>query len=122
MKTKLKGLVWLGVRTKKFEKLCDFYENKLRLPIIHDEPGFKVFDLPNGDRIEVFAENYKGKEHFTTGPVVGFAVDNVETARKELEKEGIKFIGPIQGNKTRWSHFYGPDGNIYEITNRARKP
>jgi hypothetical protein len=32
----------------------------------------------------------------STGPVLGFLVDDVETARKRLEAEGIEFIGPVQ--------------------------
>ncbi len=120
---KFNGIVWLGVRTDKFNELADFYENKLKLSVIHNEHGFKTFDLPNGDRIEIFSDTYKNKEHFTTGPVAGFAVDNVEITREEMQKQGVEFIGKIQGTpgKTRWAHFRGPDGNIYEITDRRAR-
>jgi len=57
-------------------------------------------------------------EHFTTGPVAGFLVEDVEGARAELEKAGISFIGPVHryDEHSAWSHFVGPDGNVYEIT------
>ncbi len=115
-----KGISWLGVKTAKFIELCNFYENLLNLPTAHSEPGFRAYNLPNGDRIEVFADNDESHKHFSTGPVVGFLVDNIETTRVEMEAAGIEFLSPIKGKagKSRWSHFRGPDGNVYEITER----
>ncbi len=121
MKTKFKSLVWLGVRTKKFDELLDFYQNKMGLPVAHEEEGFRALDLPGGDRIEIFSENYKADDgndysHFSTGPVVGFLVDNIEEAKTEMEAEGIEFIGPIGvGGHSKWVHFRGVDGNTYEL-------
>lgn len=111
-----KGIVWVGTRTDRFDQCCEFYEQKLGLPPIHQETGFRAYDLPNGDRIELFSEDYVGQEHFTTGPVVGFLVDDIDGARRDLEQLGIEFIGPVHGNRRKWSHFRGPDGNVYEIT------
>jgi catechol 2,3-dioxygenase-like lactoylglutathione lyase family enzyme len=120
MKTKFKGLVWLGVRTKKFDELVDFYQNKMGLPVVHEAPGFCALDLPNGDRIEVFAEDYTADgndyQHFASGPVVGFLVDDIDEAKKEMEAEGIEFMGPVgEGGNSKWVHFKGVDGNTYEL-------
>ncbi len=121
MKTKFKGIVWLGVRTKKFDELLDFYQNKMGLPVVHNTPGFRALDLPNGDRIEIFSEEYKDEngndyQEFSTGPVAGFLVDNIDEAKSEMEAEGIKFIGVIgEGGSSKWAHFRGVDGNTYEL-------
>lgn len=121
MKTKFKGLVWLGVRTKKFSELLDFYQDKMGLPVVHEAPGFRALDLPNGDRLEIFSEEYKSEDgndyrHFSTGPVVGFLVDNIEEAKVEMQAEGIEFIGPVgEGKNSKWAHFKGVDGNTYEL-------
>lgn len=121
MKTKFKGIVWLGVRTSKFDELLDFYENKMGLPVIHESPGFRALDLPNGDRIELFSEDYVAEDgmdykHYATGPVAGFLVDNIEETKTEMEAEGIQFLGQIgEGGKSRWAHFIGVDGNAYEL-------
>jgi catechol 2,3-dioxygenase-like lactoylglutathione lyase family enzyme len=121
MKNKFKSLVWLGVRTKKFRESCHFYEKTLGLRAIHKESGFREYDLPNGDRIELFSTSKKSQKHFTTGPVAGFLVDDIVDARKEMEQSGIKFIGPIRsGSTSNWAHFRGPDGNVYEITNKKK--
>jgi hypothetical protein len=113
-----KGITWLGVRTHKFDSLCGFYQHTLQLPEVHTEPGFRAFDLPNGDRLEVFSDTYRSNTYFSTGPVAGFSVNDVSEARSQLETHGIEFLGPIYGNRSQWSHFRGPDGNIYEITSR----
>ena len=121
MKTKFKGIVWLGVRTKKFDELVDFYQNKMGLPVVHEALGFRALDLPNGDRIEIFSEDYKSThgndyKHFSTGPVVGFLVDDIEEAKTEMESEGIEFLGSIsEGKNSKWAHFRGVDDNIYEL-------
>jgi catechol 2,3-dioxygenase-like lactoylglutathione lyase family enzyme len=121
MKTKFKGIVWLGVRTSKFDELLDFYQNKMGLPVVHEEEGFRALDLPNGDRLEIFSEEYRADDgndykHFGNAPVVGFLVDDVEVAKTEMESEGIEFFGPIGvGGSSKWAHFKGVDGNTYEL-------
>ena len=114
----VKGLAWLGIRTQQFEDTARFFGDTLGLRLEHEEPDFVVFGLSNGDRIEVFGPGDRDHEHFETGPVVGFLVDDVEEARAGLEAEGISFIGPVHRAEDggSWSHFVGPDGNVYELT------
>ena len=114
---KTKGLVWLGTRTQKFDDTVRFVGDTLGLRMVHEEPDFAVFRLPNGDSVEVFGPGDRDHEYFTTGPVVGFLVDDVREARVDLEADGITFIGPVhESDGGSWSHFTGPDGNVYEIT------
>ena len=118
---KVKGIVYLGVKTEKFEESNKFFKETLGLENVHFEPGFATYLLPNGDKIEIYGDDDPNKashEHFVTGPVAGFEVDDIETIRADMEGKGIEFVGPIYNSKTgnsRWSHFKGPDGNIYEI-------
>ncbi|GLH96555.1 VOC family protein [Phytohabitans aurantiacus] len=106
------GLGWLGTRTPHDVALADFYGKVLGLPLVFQEPGFWVFRLPDGRDVEVFAPDYPGKEHFTTGPVAGFAVRDLAAAVEELKAAGIELVG--EPGPT-WQHFRGPDGNIYEL-------
>jgi hypothetical protein len=65
----------------------------------------------------VFGPGDRDHEHFITGPVAGFLVDDVREARADLEEACIDFIGPVhKADGGYWSHFTGPDGNVYEIT------
>jgi catechol 2,3-dioxygenase-like lactoylglutathione lyase family enzyme len=121
---KAKGLAWLGTRTPEFGATTRFFGETLGLRAEHEEPDFAVFRLPDGGKVEVFGPGDKDHEHFTTGPVAGFLVDDVEEARAELEEDGISFIGPVHryGEDSAWSHFVGPDGNVYEITRDGSRP
>jgi len=114
-----KGLGWLGMRTKHFEETTAFFQRALGLELTAKEPAFAAMRFPNGDVLEVFGESLPGHDHFDTGPVVGFAVGDIDAARAQLEREGAQFFGPTAGNATmRWAHFRAPDGNVYELSFR----
>ena len=106
------ALGWSGTRTDRADALASFYEHVLELRLVHTEPHFWVFALPDGNHVEVFGEQYPGKEHFTTGPVVGFAVTDLPQAVMTLREAGIELLG--EPGPT-WQHFRGPDGNVYEL-------
>ena len=78
------------------------------------------FRLEDGTEIHVYGPRDEFHEFFGTAPVVGFLVDDVASARLEMEAAGIEFIGPTQhGESERWSHFLGADGNVYELLSRG---
>jgi catechol 2,3-dioxygenase-like lactoylglutathione lyase family enzyme len=106
------GLGWSGTRTERAEELAAFYANVLGLALVHREPGLWVFRLPDGRNVEVFGPDYPGKDHFDTGPVVGFAVLDLRQAVEELRSAGVELLG--EPGPT-WQHFRGPDGNVYEL-------
>ena len=120
---KIKGIVWLGTRTDRFEQMTDFCSKLLGLSQKSLEPGFAVYELPNGDVFEVFGPDSSFNE-FMTHPVAGFLVDDILAARAELEARGIEFLGPIEGDTDdyKWTHFRAPDGFVYELTYSATHP
>ena len=89
---KARGLVWLGTRTRNFDETVRFFGDTLGLRKSYEEPDFTVFRLPNGDTVEVFGPGDTEHEHFDTGPVAGFLVDDVREARADLEAAGISFL------------------------------
>ncbi|HEX9386921.1 MAG TPA: VOC family protein [Anaerolineales bacterium] len=113
----IKGIVWLGTRTSNFDEMVNLYQNIMGLDITHQEPGFVVMDLPNGDRVEVFGDE-SSYNTFFTNRVAGFLVDDIAAARAEMESQGIEFIGPTEvvEDGYAWAHFRAPDGFIYELT------
>jgi hypothetical protein len=120
---KIKGIIWLGTRTDRFDAMTTFCRDQLGLAQRLLEPGFAVFDLPNGDVFEVFGPQ-QDLNTFMSHPVAGFLVDDIEAARAELEAQGIEFIGPIEGDTDdyKWTHFRAPDGFIYELTYSTGHP
>jgi hypothetical protein len=114
---KVKGIIWLGTRTDRFEQMTGFCRGVMGLQQTLLEPGFAVFDLPNGDRFEIFGPE-EPANGFMTHPVAGFLVDDIVAARAEMEAKGIEFLGPIEGETKdyKWTHFRAPDGFVYELT------
>jgi hypothetical protein len=97
--------------------MVSFLKNVFHLHPDIEEDGFAVFRLANGDTVEVFAADDEYHQHFTTGPVVAFRVDDVPAAQAEMEAAGIEFFGRPESapDGYSWSHFRAPDGNVYEI-------
>ena len=118
---KVKRLSWLGTRTERYDEMTAFVRDVLGLSLVHEEPGFAMFQLPGADHdyVEVFGPDSPDEAFYTTGPVVGLLVDDVDQARVEMGAAGIELIGPIHSASTvegmRWFHFRGPDGNVYGV-------
>ena len=115
----VRQLGWSGTRTDRAEALARFYQDVLGLSLVHSEPDFWVFELPDKTHVEVFGQGYPGKDHFDTGPVVGFAVTDLARAAQELREAGVELLG--EAGPT-WQHFRGPDGNVYELMAQPGSP
>jgi catechol 2,3-dioxygenase-like lactoylglutathione lyase family enzyme len=119
----VRGLAWLATRTERFAETAAFFRDVLGLHVLLERPGQMVFGLADGGAVEVFAPDEPDHRHFTTGPVAGFLVEDVDAARAELEAAGIELLGAVgRGDAPgeAWQHFRGPDGNVYELTERRR--
>ena len=110
---------WVGTRTDKPEEMAELFGSVLGIPFSHREEAFWVFQLPDGSKVEVFGPGSENR-HFTTGPVPGFLVDDVDAATEELRSAGIPIVsGPIRWggeDDVSWVHFRAPDGAVYELT------
>jgi catechol 2,3-dioxygenase-like lactoylglutathione lyase family enzyme len=117
---KVKGLVWLGLRTAQFEETVKLFRDVMGMELIRDEPQIAGFKLTNNTQVEVYRPEEEFHAFFTSGPVVAFLVDDVDEARATMEAAGIEFIGPIQrAGNTSWNHFRAPDGTVFEILSRG---
>ncbi len=112
----VKGVAWVGTRTDHFDAMLAFARDVLGLKPTTSRPDFAVFQLPDGDRMEIFGPS--DQEHvFMRCPLAEFRVDDVRAARAEMEAKGIPFVGPIRSAAgVTWSHFIAPDGHLYGIT------
>jgi catechol 2,3-dioxygenase-like lactoylglutathione lyase family enzyme len=77
-----------------------------------------MLKLPDGSKVEVFGPDNPINRHFTTGPVVGFLVDDVQAATAELRLAGVEILlePEVDDSGNAWVQFRAPDGNIYEFT------
>jgi catechol 2,3-dioxygenase-like lactoylglutathione lyase family enzyme len=111
-------LAWVGTRTDHAESTVAFFREVLGLRLESERSGFWMLQLPDGSKVEVFRPDSPFNRHFTTGPVVGFLVDDVQDAAAELRSAGAELLlGPeADDSGNAWVHFRAPDGNVYELT------
>ena len=118
-------LAWLGTRTERYDETTAFFRDVLGLTLRYEEPGFAMFQLPFAERdfVEVFGPDVPDSSFYTTGPVVGLLVDDIEEAHAELATAGVELIGEIHRPESMegygWFHFRGPDGNVYAMVQGA---
>jgi catechol 2,3-dioxygenase-like lactoylglutathione lyase family enzyme len=111
-------IAWLGTRTDRATAMAEFLLSTMGLQLDHAGEDTWVFVLPGGGKVEVFGPTDTATDHFTTGPVAGFLVEDVAKATVELRDAGAEILsGPtFAGDDIAWVHFRGPDGNVYELT------
>jgi catechol 2,3-dioxygenase-like lactoylglutathione lyase family enzyme len=111
----VRGIVWLGTRTDRFEEMTSFAENVLGLKARRHEDGLAMYQLPGGDLFEVFNEEHPGGGH-ADGVAGGFLVDDTEQAVVELRAAGVDVTDAETAGAFAWAYFRAPDGNLYEVT------
>jgi catechol 2,3-dioxygenase-like lactoylglutathione lyase family enzyme len=112
---KVRGIVWMGVQTERHDEMIAFMRRLVGAEEDIAEPGFALWALPDGSLVELFAGGTKPP--FETAPVVGFRVDDLDVARRDLEAAGAEIVGGYGPNESGYGsiHFRAPDGNIYEV-------
>ena len=114
---RVKGIGWAGTRTSEYSAMVAFLQGVLGLTTSQEGSDFAAFRLPEGGTFEVFGPRDQDHEHFSTGPVVGFVVDDLTAAVRELEAAGVELLGGQMDERGGgWRHFRAPDGNVYELT------
>jgi len=113
------GISWAGIAVDSIETVVPFFRDVLGLTAVLEEAAFTKLVSRNGDAVEVFGRGgpHPPEQFATNRVVVGFLVDDIVAARKELAAAGIELIGDLHEGSAgyRWQHFRGPDGNVYEL-------
>lgn len=113
----VKGIVWVGTATDRYEETVRFFSEVMGFDVFHQREGVSVLRLAGGEWIEVFGPDDPHYAEFDRGLAVEFLVDDVAAARAELEAQGVEFLIDNHGfGDYVWTHFRGPDGNVYGLT------
>jgi CreA protein len=96
-----------------------WYREKLGLEeaFVVEESGWAEFAGPGG--VSIGLNSLWGEPHPGTGGVtMVFAVADIESARAELEKDGVAFDGPTEElpGMVRLARFLDPDGNAMMLS------
>ncbi len=114
----VQGIGWVGTRTPYFNETVTFFRDVLHLPLTTQSPQFAEFKLISGERLGIFGHQSPSTA-FMKGPMIEFAVADVDQARSQLEASGVQFIGEThrdQASGLAWAEFWGPDGHPYGLT------
>lgn len=115
------GIVWAGTRTDAFEETLGFFRDVLGIELSMLGPDFAFSRMPNTSQLEIFGPRDGAHDHFTTGPVPEFLVDDIQDAIRELREAGVEILGdPVVKDGSGWVHFRGPDGYVYGLTNGSQ--
>jgi catechol 2,3-dioxygenase-like lactoylglutathione lyase family enzyme len=122
---RVKGYSWMGVRTENFGTAVDFFANVLGITPEqrNTRAGFALFRLPSGQILEIFGPEDEWHD-FINCPVVGFELENVSEARRELEEKGVEFVTEVMqwGGGAESTYFRGPDDHLYELYRPGDSP
>ena len=110
------GIGFIGLRTDRFDEMVELFRDLLGLSVVRDAPGAAWFRLGAHAELHVYAETDPDHAFFTTGPVVGLRVADVDEMRSQLEAAGVEMITDVERTDTSaWCHFRAPDGTVLEI-------
>jgi catechol 2,3-dioxygenase-like lactoylglutathione lyase family enzyme len=114
------GYTWAGVRSTDLKSTVSFFCDTLGLSLIEQHESFAQFEMPSGQLFEVFGSKSRYYQLHAC-PVLGFQVEDVRAARKELESAGVEFVTDVCGDESEaWTYFRGPDSYVYELWQTPR--
>jgi predicted enzyme related to lactoylglutathione lyase len=113
---RVKRIGWAGTRTSEYPAMVAFLQAVFGQATSQEGSDFAAFQLPEGGTFEVFGSRDQDHAHFSTGPVVGFVVEDLTAAVRELEAAGVELLGgQVDKRGAGCRHFRAPDGNVYEL-------
>ena len=114
---KVTGLVFVGTRTRHAGSMTSFVQEALGLRP-HEHAAATFFALPDGSAFAVT----EPAELDPCERTVGFLVEDVEAAARELVTRGV-VTGEVACNGSqRYVHFRAPDGHLYELVEERTDP
>ena len=117
------GIGFIGFRTDRFEDMVALFRNLIGLEVMREVPGATWFRLGTDAELHVYADTDSDHDFFTTGPVVGLRVDDVDDVRGRMEAAGRALITEVQRtDAAAWCHVRAPDGTVLEIIGPGARP
>jgi len=111
---------FLGIRTANHQQMTSFLQEVLGLSSVWDKPDWSGSQLPTGknDFVEVFGPSKQDPKLYPESagsPLVAFIVEDVVSARAEVEAAGIELLSEViwVGENFGWFFLRAPDGNVY---------
>jgi catechol 2,3-dioxygenase-like lactoylglutathione lyase family enzyme len=114
---------WIRVVCEDFEKQRAFYGEVLGLREVERSEDWAQYDMGPDVTFELLRRSddpeYNGRRY-----QVGFVVDDIQAARDELLARGAEALTDVKealDDSASWAYFRDPEGNVFEITQRANR-
>jgi catechol 2,3-dioxygenase-like lactoylglutathione lyase family enzyme len=112
----VQSIGFVGMRTERLDETVRLFRDVIGASITRQSGGMVGFTLADGTVFEIYGPSDAFHAFFTTGPVVGFRVDDFDDTRRAMVAAGVTFIGsPQHAAGVSWQHFVCPDGTVAEI-------
>jgi catechol 2,3-dioxygenase-like lactoylglutathione lyase family enzyme len=119
----VRGIGFVGMRSDRLDEMVSLFRDVIGAPLVRRTDDLAGFRLADGSIFELYGPGDDFHSFFTTGPVVGFRVDDFDVARQAMITAGVRFIGDVQhAEGESWQHFYCPDGTVAEIIGSGGSP
>jgi predicted enzyme related to lactoylglutathione lyase len=116
--------IWAGVVAKDLEGERRFYRDVLGFTELKAGDGWVQFDMGWPRVFEVIAQSAV-PEYAEPGFQIGFAVDDIHSARDELVARGVEAVTEIEGGPESagyWCYFRDAEGNFFAVLQRLGSP
>jgi catechol 2,3-dioxygenase-like lactoylglutathione lyase family enzyme len=113
---RIEGLVFAGIATADLAAMASFFRDVLGADAV-EQDGWHRVAFPNGSSLALVPPDWVSPPSDTN---LGFLVDDVEAATRELAARGLDPDGElITGEGLRYRHFRAPDGRVFELIERC---
>jgi catechol-2,3-dioxygenase len=114
---------WIGVVAEDLAEQRRFYREVLGFSELDVGRDWVHFDLGSGNLLEL-VQRSDDPQYERARYQVGYSVEDILGARSELIARGVHPLTEIEGSKEGggcWCYFRDPEGNVFEIKERARE-
>ena len=123
---RLEGITWhsLTLDAAQFAATKKLLTQTFGLAPMMEMEGISVFSMPNGTLLELYLPQTVPPYGYNNAIALGFRVDDVEAAFREVAQAGCELLGQITGVPEfgyAYRHFRGPDGRVYGL-NEQKAP
>lgn len=115
-KMSLQGIDTIIIRVSNIDISKKWYQEKLDLKLIYDDPKIKLVVLDTGcpTSLTLWQTEKVIQNNPETSSYPIFRTHDANKTHKELMKKGVKVGEVINDHVVIYFHFYDPDGNILE--------
>jgi hypothetical protein len=115
-KSAIAGVRFVGMRGPQLAEMAALFRDVIGATVARQTPDMIGFEFSDGTVLELYGPQDEFHAFFTTGPVVGFRVEDFAATKARMMAAKVIFIGEAQHSEgISWQHFRCPDGTIAEI-------